>query len=130
MPGLHICNVQPRGHDARGEWVQVANDGLLPSKLTGLELTDYTGTQQRPHIYRFPPLRTGADLTLRPRQSAFVFTGRGQNGLSDQGDWLLFAGRLAAVWNNSGDVAYLRDSKGRIIDSRTVGHPARHPNGH
>jgi hypothetical protein len=130
MPGLHICRVQPGGHDPRGEWVQVANDGLLPGSLTGLELTDYTATQQRPHIYRFPALTNGSNLTLRPRQSAFVFTGPGQDQISQQGDWLLFAGRLAPIWNNSGDVAYLRDSRGRIIDSRTVGHPARHPNGH
>ena len=79
---------------------------------------------RRPHIYRFPA------LSLRPGQSAFVFTGPGRNDLSVHGDFVLFAGRRSAVWNNTGDVAYLRDARGRIIDSRSVGHPARHPNGH
>jgi hypothetical protein len=130
MPGLHICNIAPRGYDHRGEWVQVANSNQQPVPLTGLEITDYTAMQQRPHIYRFPTLRGGATLVLRPRQSAFVFTGPGDSRLSTLGNWLLFAGRSAPVWNNTGDVAYLRDAYGRILDSHTVGHPARHPNGH
>lgn len=130
MPGLHICNVAPQGYDHRGEWVEVANDGLLPIVLTGLEITDYTATQQRPHIYHFPTMTDGTNFALQPRQSAFVFTAPGSASLSDRGDWLLFANRRAPVWNDSGDVAYLRDARGRIIDSRTVGHPARHPNGH
>ncbi len=130
MLGLHICNIAPRGYDRRGAWVQVANSSTRPIPLTGLEITDYTATQQRPRIYRFPALKSGAALRLRPRQSAFVFTGRGRSGVSAQGDWLLFAGRSASVRNNDGDVAYLRDRRGRILDSRTVGQPARHPNGH
>jgi hypothetical protein len=124
MLGLHICNIAPRGYDHRGEWVQVANSSIRPIPLNDLEISDYTATQRRPHIYRFPA------VTLQPRQSAFVFTGNGKNQLSTQGDWLLFAGRLASVWNNTGDVAYLRDSRGRILDSHTFGHPSRHPNGH
>jgi hypothetical protein len=128
--GLHVCNVVRRGSDSRGEYVHIANDGNVAVNLTGLEITDFTATQQRSHIYRFPKLTNGAPLQLRPGQSAFVFTGTGTNGRSTHGNWLLFAGRRAAVWNNSGDVAYLRDAQGRIVDSHTVGRPARHPNGH
>lgn len=98
--------------------------------LTGLELTDYTETQQRPHIYRFPRLRNGGPLVLKPGQSAFIFSGHGTNALSDRGNWLLFWALGVRVWNDSGDVAYLRDALGRIVDSQTVGQPKRHPNGH
>jgi hypothetical protein len=130
MPGLHICNVEPRGSDNRGEFVEIANDGTSSLALTGLELTDYTATQQHVHVYRFPSLSDGSPLTLTPGQSAYVFTGHGKSELTQDGHWLLFAGRSAAIWNNTGDVAYLRNSAGQLVDSRTAGHPKRHPNGH
>ncbi len=130
MPGLHICNVNLRGSDSRGEYVEIANDGTTSLALTGLELTDYTPTQQRVHVYRFPSLADGSPLTLTPRQSAYVFTGHGTSELGPQGDWLLFAGHSAQIWNNTGDVAYLRNAAGQLVDSRTAGHPKRHPNGH
>lgn len=107
----------------------MANNGTTSVTLTGLELTDYTGTQQRPHIYRFPGITGGGALMLRPGKVAYVFTGNGDSEVLADGDMLLFAGR-SAVWNNTGDVAYLRNPDGTFIDSMTVGHPKRHPNGH
>jgi Lamin Tail Domain len=130
VAGLHICEVALHGVDSRGEYVELANEGSEPVVLTGLELTDYTSTQRRPHIYRFPVLDDGSPFTLAPGQSAYVYTGPGKSELSAQGDWLLFAGRNAKVWNNSGDVAYLRRPNGELVDSRTAGHPKRHPTGH
>jgi hypothetical protein len=59
-----------------------------------------------------------------------VFTGQGTNDRDRDGDLYLFVGRRAPIWNDDGDVAYLRLGDGRFIDSRTVGHPKRHPNGH
>jgi hypothetical protein len=128
--GLHICEVSQRGSDQRGEWVCVANDGSAVVALTGLEITDFTRTQQHVHVYRFPPAQGGAALTLAPGQRAFVFSGSGANERLADGDLLLFAGRLAPVWNNTGDVAYLRNSRGEFIDTMTVGAPSLHPNGH
>jgi hypothetical protein len=128
--GLHICAVAVRPADKRGEWVEVANDGASRVTLTGLELTDYTATQQRPHIYRFPGLTDGSALMLGSGKVAYVFTGMGESKLLDDGDMLLFAGRAAPVWNNTGDVAYLRNLDGTFVDSMTVGDPKRHPNGH
>jgi hypothetical protein len=128
--GLHICQIAQRGGDARGEWVSVANDSKEVVGLTGLEITDYTRTQQHVHVYRFPPAQGGAVLTLAPGQTAYVFTGTGKSERLADGDLLLFAGRGAPVWNNTGDVAYLRRANGNFVDSMTVGHPARHPNGH
>lgn len=130
MPGLHVCQVARQGADRRGEWVEVANDGLRPVSLTGLKLTDYTATQQHVHIYTFPSARGGANLTLRPGRSAFVFTGTGESKRLSDGDLLLFAGRRAQIWNDEGDVAYLRNPDGTFVDHLTVGAPKRHPGGH
>jgi hypothetical protein len=128
--GLHICQINQRGSDNRGEWVSVANDGGTVEGLTGLEITDFTRTQQHVHVYRFPPAHGGQALTLAPGQTAYVFTGAGRSERLPDGDLLLFAGRAAPVWNNTGDVAYLRNLRGEFVDSMTVGSPARHPNGH
>jgi hypothetical protein len=132
---LHICNIAVGGTDERGEWVSVCNDGSTPETLTGLEITDYTQTQQHVHVYRFPSAQGGAGLTLAPGGVAFVFTGHGVNERlrTPRGNdaLLLFTGRSASVWNNTGDVAYLRHAAdGRFVDTKTVGSPARHPNGH
>jgi hypothetical protein len=131
--GLHICQISQRGTDQRGEWVSIANDSLDPVTLTGLELTDFTKTQQHVHIYRFPATASGRPLMLGASQTAFVFTGQGKSEWIEKNgkaQLLLFAGKRAAVWNNTGDVAYLRRADGTFIDSMTVGSPARHPNGH
>jgi hypothetical protein len=98
--------------------------------LSGRKITDYTATQKHVHVYTFPKLVGGGTFFLRPGQSAYVFTGHGKNQPSSQGSWLLFAGRSAPIWNNTGDVAYLRESNGEFIDYLTVGTPKRHPGGH
>lgn len=130
MPGIHVCRIVLTTADPRGEYVVVANDGDVDVPLTGLEITDYTRTQQHVHVYRFPSAQGGGNLLLGPGEEAFVFTGHGTNQRVEDGDLLLFAERSAPIWNNSGDVAYLRRLDGTFVDSLTVGHPARHPNGH
>ncbi len=128
--GLHICVVANRTADRRGEYVEIANDGATTLDVSGLKLTDYTATQQEVHIFEVPAAQGGGPLTLRSGQSAYVFTGVGANERGSNGNLYLFANRRAAVWNDDGDVAYLRLPDGRFIDSMTVGHPKRHPNGH
>jgi hypothetical protein len=130
MPGLHICQISQTGSDARGEWVSISNDGLESYALTGLELTDYTETQRHVHVYRFPSATDGSPLWLNPGETAWVFTRAGRSERLPDGDLLLFAERSAPIWNNTGDVAYLRNVRGQFVDSMTVGDPARHPNGH
>jgi hypothetical protein len=130
MPGIHICRIIPQTTDPRGEYVVVSNDGSADASLTAVEITDYTRTQQHVHIFRFPGATDGGNLLLGPGEEAFVFTGHGTNTRLTDGDLLLFAGRSAPIWNNTGDVAYLRRLDGTFVDSLTVGHPARHPNGH
>jgi hypothetical protein len=126
----HICVVANRTQDARGEYVEVANSGSSTIAVNKLELSDYTATQRRSHVYRFPAAEGGGDLYLAPGQSAFVFTGIGKDVRNSDGNLVLFAGRSAPIWNNDGDVAYLRRLDGTFVDSRTVGDPKRHPNGH
>jgi hypothetical protein len=126
----HICVVANRTTDERGEYVEVANSGPDSVAVNGLELTDYTATQQHVHIYYFPEAKGGGDLYLEPGQSAYVFTGKGENARNADGNLLLFANRAASIWNDDGDVAYLRRLNGTFVDSMTVGNPKRHPNGH
>jgi hypothetical protein len=115
--------------DGRGEYVDIANDGSSPVPLTGVELADYRATHQHVRVYIFPTLTDGSALELHPGQSAYVFSGEGLSEHSE-GSWLLHAGWTTPIWNNNGDVAYLRSTAGQILDSMTVGHPRRHPNGH
>ena len=61
------------------EWVEVANGGIFPVAVTGLEISDYTHTQQNVHMYTFPTTQAGGDLTLGMYESALVFTGAGEN---------------------------------------------------
>jgi hypothetical protein len=130
----HVCRVNLQTADPQAEWVEVANGGVLPVALTGLEITDYTLLQRHVHVIRFPSTTTGSALMLAAGQSAFVFSGIGQNrwDVDENGRsrLFLFAGRQAPVWNNAGDVVYLRRVDGTFVDSVTVGDPPRHPNGH
>lgn len=48
--GLHICQISVGESDERGEWVCVVGDGPLPEHLSGLEITDYTTSQENVHI--------------------------------------------------------------------------------
>lgn len=61
--GLHVCAIGADHDDERGEWVEVANDGPSAAQLTGLEITDYTATQQHSHRFVFPGLMSGAAST-------------------------------------------------------------------
>jgi hypothetical protein len=102
--------------------------------VTGLEITDYTRLQLNAHIYRFPRTTQATMLLLGTFESAIVCTGQGDNRwyTDDNGKrWLLlFMARAAPIWNNSGDVVYLRKTDGTFVDTSTLGDPPRHPNGH
>jgi hypothetical protein len=130
----HVCRVDWQTADPQEEFVEVANGGLFPVVVSGLEITDYTRLQQNVHIYRFPTYTDDSGVDLAAYESAVVFTGVGENRwhADEQGRrWLLlFMGRRAPIWNNQGDVVYLRRSSGQFVDTFTVGDPPRHPNGH
>ena len=126
----HICKVANQTSDRRDEYVEIANGGVDRVAVTGLELTDYTDTQQQPHIFRFPETTEGDILYLGAGKSAYVFTGAGTNAQDEDDNLILFWNRSASVWNDDGDVAHLRHVNGPLVDSMTVGEPKRHPNGH
>jgi hypothetical protein len=121
--GLHICSVVQRGPSSPSEFVEVVNDGAEPVPVTGLELTDCFA-QHHEHVYSFPQGELAAG------QTAYVYSAKGTNQLTRNGDLILYAGLQAAVWKDDSHVAYLRHPDGKIIDTMHAGRPPRHPNGH
>jgi endonuclease YncB( thermonuclease family) len=86
------------------EWVELTNQGDQAIDMAGYTLKDEAN-----HIYEF------GYFTLKPGKTVRLYTGNGQNtstklywGLGDD-----------AVWNNSGDTAYLRDPDGSLVDLYT-----------
>jgi hypothetical protein len=89
----------PAGTDLQSEHVLLRNQGDTALELGGWTLHD---AARRPHVYAFVVARrlaAGASLRL--------WSGRG----SDDAD-NVYWGRRRAVWNNTGDVAILRDPDG------------------
>jgi hypothetical protein len=117
--GLHICAVVKRGASAPSEYVEVVNDGAEAVAVTGLELTH--GSE---HVYSFPAGELAAGET------AYVYSGTGENRRTRTGDVILHAGLPADIWKDDSHVAYLRHPGGKIIDTMHAGRPPRHPYGH
>lgn len=87
------------------EWVRITNQGGGPVDLTGWVLKDTSAS----HRYPFPSgfvLGAGASVTTR--------TGCGPDSPTE----LHWCNEGSAVWNNSGDTAFLLDPAGNIVDSR------------
>jgi hypothetical protein len=127
--GLHICGVEVRGADDRGPYAEIANDGPVRVLLTRIELANYTAAREHVCVYVFPRLTDGSPIELQPGQSAYVFSGEGEGEPYEAG-WLLYAGWTVPIWDSQGDVAYLRDTDGRVLDSMVVGQARRHRDGH
>ncbi len=130
MAEPHICDLSWQNSDPQKEWVKLVNGGFSTQTLTGRLLTDETETQAHPHIYVFPRYTSGVPTTLSAGQRAYVVTGEGDGGwriVDGVNSLVLYWGLRATIWNNSGDVAYLREADGRIIDWAIVGNPPRHP---
>jgi competence protein ComEC len=85
--------------------VRITNQGASAIDLTAWVLKDTSAS----HRYPFPRgfvLGAGASVTVR--------TGCGQDSATD----LHWCNEGSAVWNNSGDTAFLLDPAGAIVDSR------------
>lgn len=91
-----------------GEWVEISNGDDVAVDLTGWVLKDESAS----HRYRFPD-----GFTLNPGATVRVFTGCGQ----DTADALFWCVSGSAVWNNSGDTAFLLDPDGNIVYSHAYG---------
>lgn len=112
VPELQVV-FDPAGPDLAREHVRLTNATAAAMDLGGWTLHDAAA---RPHRYTFPaPTLLPAGATLR------LWTGRGSDGPGDR-----YWGRRQAVWNNSGDIATLRDPDG-VERARFVCDPQRPP---
>lgn len=111
--GLRIVEVRfdPPGDDSsnpNGEWVRIENAGQGPLDLTGWMLRDESAS----HRYVFLD-----GLPLLAGESVTIFTGCGADSSSE----LYWCAQGSAVWNNSGDTAFLVDPSGNIVDRWSYG---------
>jgi cardiolipin synthase len=91
----------PPGDDVEGEYVQIENFGAPAA-----DMTDWTLRDDANHVYTFPTFTLNAGASVR------VWTKAGTDTATD-----LYWGSGSAVWTNTGDCAYLRDSGGTPIDT-------------
>jgi micrococcal nuclease len=86
------------------EWVTIRNDGASSVDLGGWALKDESAT----HRFSFPiPFRLAAGEVVTIR------TGCGE----DLGTELFWCNQGSAVWNNTGDTAFLLDPNGNVHDT-------------
>jgi hypothetical protein len=93
--------IDPVGADWKGEFVLLRNDRPAATSLVGWQLSDVAG-----HDYTF------GSLTLMSGHEVKVWTGPGQDDGAN-----VYMGRRAAIWNNTGDTATLRDAAGAVIST-------------
>jgi micrococcal nuclease len=89
------------GKNLNGEWVEIENRGPTAVDLTGWMLKDESAS----HRYTFPD-----GFALDPGATVTVYTGCGD----DTADEVYWCEQGSAVWNNSGDTAFLSDPSGNI----------------
>ncbi len=89
----------PQGPEPQGEYVLIEND-----RTGSADLDRWTLQDAAQHTYRF------AALTLAPGATVKVWTGTGPDDAEN-----LHWGRHQAVWNNTGDIAILRDAGGTEV---------------
>ena len=91
----------PDHENPNGEWIVFENEGSDAIDLSGFSLKDGAN-----HIYAFP------SMSLEPGGVLELRSGQGRDG----GGTLYWGLSEDAVWNNSGDSAYLRDTQGKLVD--------------
>ena len=93
-------------YNLNDEYVQFKNNCSYAIEMTGWSVKDTTSRAD--HIYTFPyfTLSSAARVTLR--------TGQGTNTTTNL-YWGRTPGEYAAIWNNTGDTVYLRNSKGELV---------------
>lgn len=90
------------GLNLNGEWVVIQNDGSAPTDMTGWVLKDESSS----HRFSFP-----AGFRVGPGQQVQVFSGCG----TDTETALFWCESGSAIWNNSGDTAFLLDPAGNTV---------------
>ncbi len=106
-PGVIIVEIvgKPSGSPL-DEYVLIENNSGDSVNMTDWVLRD-DGTGSDAHVYTFPSFTLGDDKTVK------VWTKSGNDGSGN-----LYWDLTEEVWNDGGDVAYLRDDDGKLIDSK------------
>jgi len=104
--GITISNASfiapsPEKENLNEEWVELTNLGGVDEDLTGWTLED---AQNHTYTFRSFTLNAGSKVKLH--------TGKGDDSAED-----LYWNKNTPVWNNSGDVATLKDASENIIAS-------------
>jgi phosphatidylserine/phosphatidylglycerophosphate/cardiolipin synthase-like enzyme len=102
-PDVRITYIEynPPGDDVQGEYVQIDNAGSAPANTSGWTLKDDAN-----NTFTFPSFTLSASASVR------VWTKAGAHTGTD-----LYWGRGSAVWNNTGDCAYLMDGRGVLVST-------------
>ncbi len=104
------------------EFVLIKNEGGAAVNLKGWQLHDQESGKSRKNAYTFQ------DLQLKPGEVLQVQSGISKKDqkasvapakLENANHYILWSSRK--VWNDSGDVAYLRDREGRVVDEKGNG---------
>jgi len=96
---VRIVYIEHSPGETLDEYVLLQNFSSAPQVLTGWTLRDLAE-----HTFTFPGFTLPAGGTVR------VWTGKGANTTTD-----LYWGSGTAIWNNNGDMAYLRDAEGNLV---------------
>jgi hypothetical protein len=91
---------------ANQEYVKITNKGTKAVSMKGWKITD----KGAKHTYKF-----SSSYTLKAKSTVTLYTGKGKNTATN-----LYWGRVAHVWNNEGDTAYLYNAQGKLVSSKTV----------
>lgn len=97
---IRYIEYDPPGPDEDGEYVRLDNVGG-----SGAIMTNWTLRDDANHVFTFPTFTLAVGATVK------VWTGSGINNSAN-----LYWGSGAAIWNNSGDTATVRDNSGQVID--------------
>lgn len=110
-PSIQIAFIDfwPGGSEVQNEYVRIENHGTGPTTLTNWSLCDAQN-----NCYVFP------SFTLGLGAKVWVWT---RTGVNDSDD--LFWGRSDPVWDNSGDMATLRNAGGTVMDTYLYAAPLR-----
>jgi competence protein ComEC len=93
------------GQNEPDEYVEIRNDDVYAIQLSGWTLRD-----EASHIFTFP------SFVMQPDQVCRVYTNQ------DHPEWCGFNYHSGtAIWNNSGDCGYLRDSTNTLKDTYCYG---------
>lgn len=97
-PDVRVTGVEPGTGSSLDEYVTIQNVGGAAT-LTGWQLNDAAS-----HVYTFLTFTLGMGATVR------VWTKCGTDTVTD-----VYQCSGSPIWNNDGDIAYLRDENGGLV---------------